>query len=111
LATQLYDIVEVELQDGRKVTLKPLPIKRLKEFMKVVTKLDTVKDEEEAIDIFIEACAIALKKSLPELADNKEALEEALDVPTIWKIMEVCGGIKLGDPNLRAAAAKMSGTN
>ena len=49
MATQLYDIVEVELQDGRKVTLKPLPIKRLKEFMKVVTKLDTVKDEEEAM--------------------------------------------------------------
>jgi hypothetical protein len=48
---------------------------------------------------------------LPELAADKEALEEALDVPTIWKIMEICGGIKLGDPNLMAAATKMSGTN
>ena len=107
MATTLYDTVEIELQDGRKAILKPLPIKRLKEFMKVVTKLDTVKDEEEAIDIFLEASAIALRKSLPDLADNKEAL----DVPTIWKIMEVCGGIKLGDPNLMAAATKMSGTN
>lgn len=112
MATQLYDIVEIELQDGRKVSLRPLPIKSLREFMKVVTKLDTIKDESQAIDIFIEACAIALKKALPDLAANKDALEEALDVPTIWKIMEVCGGIKLGDPNLIAAAAtKMSGDN
>lgn len=111
MATQLYDILEIELQDGRKATLRPLPIKRLRKFMEVVAKLDNVKDESEAIDIFIEACAIALQKSLPELAENKEALEEALDVPTIWKIMEVCGGIKLGDPNLIAAATKMSGDN
>lgn len=111
MATQLYDTVEIELQDGRKATLKPLPINRLRKFMKVVTKLDEVKTEEQAIDIFIEACAIALSKSLPELSENKEALEEALDVPTIWKIMEVCGGIKLGDPNLIAAATKMSGDN
>ena len=111
MATTLYDTVEIELQDGRKATLKPLPIKRLKEFMKVVTKLDTVQDEEEAIDIFLEASAIALRSSLPDLAGNKEALEEALDVPTIWKIMEICGGIKLGDPNLMAAANKISGTD
>ena len=111
MATQLYDIVEIELQDGRKATLKPLPIKHLRDFMAVVAKLDEVKTEQDAIDVFIEASAIALKKSLPDLAGNKEALEEALDVPTIWKIMEVCGGIKLGDPNLVAAAAKMSGTN
>jgi hypothetical protein len=48
---------------------------------------------------------------LPDLAGNREALEEALDVPTIWKIIEVCGGIKLGDPNLIAAANKMVGEN
>jgi hypothetical protein len=111
LATQLYDTVEIELQDGRKAVLKPLPIKHLRDFMAVVAKLDKVETEQDAIDIFIEASAIALRKSLPDLANNKEALEEALDVPTIWKIMEICGGIKLGDPNLVAAAAKMSGTN
>jgi hypothetical protein len=111
LATQLYDTVEVELQDGRKLVLKPLPIKLLRKFMKVVTKLDTIKNEDQAIDILIDACAVALEKTLPELANNREALEEALDVPTIWKILDVCGGIKLGDPNLIAAAVKMSGEN
>ncbi len=111
MATQLYDTVEIELQDGRQVKLKPLPIKYLRDFMEVVTKLDDVKNEKEAIDIFIDACAIALKRSLPDLAGNREALEEALDVPTIWKIIEVCGGIKLGDPNLIAAANKMVGEN
>jgi len=111
LATKLYDIVEIELQNGNKAVLKPLPIKALREFMEVVAGLDNVKTEDEAIDIFLKASAIALRGTLPDLASDPDALEGALDVPTIWKIMEVCGGIKLGDPNLIAAASKMVGEN
>jgi hypothetical protein len=111
LATAVYDTVEVELQNGDKVTLKPLPILLLRSFMKEVGKLDNIKNEDEAIDIFVNACSIALSKSLPDLVQDREALEGALDVPTIWKILEVCGGIKMGDPNLIAAATKRSGDN
>ena len=111
MATKLYDIVEIELQNGNKAVLKPLPIKALREFMEVVAGLDNVKTEDEAINIFLKASAIALRGTLPDLASDPDALESALDVPTIWKIMEVCGGIKLGDPNLIAAASKMVGEN
>jgi hypothetical protein len=109
LATKIYDEVEIELQNGDKVVLRPLPIKKLRGFMKEVQKLDKIKDEDEAIDIFVDACAIALSKDLPELTADREALEEALDVPTIWKIIEVCGGVNMGDPNLIAAANLMNG--
>ena len=110
MATKIYDTVEIELQNGSRAVLKPLPIKQLREFMSIVAKLDSVENEDQAIDIFIDACEVALRKSLPDLAADREALEETLDVPTIWKIIEVCGGIKLGDPNLTAAATRMTGS-
>lgn len=111
MATKIYDEVEIQLQNGNKVLLRPLPIKKLRGFMKEIQKLDTIKDEDEAIDIFVDACAIALSKDLPDLVADRDALEDALDVPTIWKIVEVCGGVKMGDPNLIAAASLMTGEN
>ena len=39
MATKLYDIVEIELQNGNKAILKPLPIKALREFMGVGAEL------------------------------------------------------------------------
>ncbi len=37
-------------------------------------------------------------------------IEDAIDVPTMNRILEVCGGIKLDDPNLLAAAV-LAGQN
>jgi len=45
------------------------------------------------------------RKTATRLVADRDALEDALDVPTINRILEVCGGIKLDDPNLTAAAA------
>jgi hypothetical protein len=42
-----------------------------------------------------------------------EAFEEAADMPTVTKIIEICGGINFNDPNLlraAAAAAQENGT-
>jgi hypothetical protein len=40
---------------------------------------------------------------------TKEKLEEVIDLPTVYKIIEVASGIKLNDPN--ALAAALVGTN
>jgi hypothetical protein len=96
LATKVYETYEIELQNGTVVTLRPLPIAQLREFMTHMAKLDGSLNENEAV--------VALKTSAPELAANKGELENALDMPTIMKIVEVCGGIKMDDPNLLAAA-------
>jgi len=110
LATTVYSVEEIELQNGQKVKLKPLSIAELRKFMAVMEKSKNVETENQSLDILIEACGIALEKQLPDLAKNKEELENALDVPTINKILEVCGGIKLDDPNLIAAAV-LAGQN
>ena len=110
MATKIYDVEEIQLQNGDKVLLKPLSIKQLRKFMVVVQKTQDVTEEDQTLSVLVEACAIALETQLPELTKNLDAFEDALDVPTINRIMEVCGGIKRDDPNLIAAAV-LAGQN
>ena len=104
MATKVYATYEIELQNGTVVTLRPLPIAQLIDFMTHMAKLDGSLTETEAVVTLLAGSAVALKTSAPELAANKGELENALDMPTIMKIVEVCGGIKMDDPNLLAAA-------
>lgn len=104
MATTVYDVEEIQLQNGANVKLKPLTIKELREFMKVINKTAEVTSEDETLTILIDACAVALAKQLPDLVADRDAFEDTLDVPTINKILEVCGGIKMDDPNQLAAA-------
>lgn len=110
MATTVYDVEEVQLQNGQTVKLKPLSIKELRKFMIAIKKTGESQTEDETLNILIDACAIALEKQLPELVANREMFEDALDVPTMNRILEVCGGIKLDDPNLLAAAV-LAGQN
>lgn len=104
MATTVYDVEEITLQNGQSVKLKPLSIKELRKFMTAIQKTATMTSEDETLTVLIDACAVALEKQLPDLVKDRDALEDALDVPTINRILEVCGGIKLDDPNLLAAA-------
>lgn len=104
MATKVYEVYEIELQDGTVITLKPLSLKKLREFMVHMGKLDGTLQEDKAVEVLVDAAAIGIAQSAPELAKDRDKLEEALDMPTIAKIIEVCGGIKLDDPNLLTAA-------
>ena len=121
MAKEIYDRVEVKLQDDTEVMLRPLNIGRLKRFMKAwkeFTKIDLEEDETAAYDVYINCAGIALEPNLAtrfntkgeggEVLDSKyrEYLEDVLDMDTIFKILEVCGGMKLDDPNLLEAVAR-----
>lgn len=110
MATTVYDVEEIELQNGSKIKLKPLTIKALRKFMAEIKKTENASGEDETLTILITACGIAIESQVPELVADKDKLEEALDMPTINRILEVCGGIKLDDPNLLAAAV-LAGQN
>jgi hypothetical protein len=111
LATTVYDVLEIELSDGSTLTLRPLPIKQLRKFMATINgmELSDQNDTDAAMDIFIKAAMICLEAISPELANNQEKFEEVVEVPTMMKILEVVGGLKLTDPNLLGAA--LVGTN
>ena len=110
MATTVYDVEEIELRNGSVIKLKPLSIKDLRKFMATIQETQHVETEDQTLSILIKACAIAIESELPELAKDIDALEGALDVPTINRILEVCGGIKMDDPNLLAAAV-LAGQN
>jgi hypothetical protein len=44
-----------------------------------------------------------MKQYKPELAEDLGALEESLDLPTVYKIVEEASGINLGDSALMGA--------
>lgn len=132
MATKVYTEEVVSLQDDTEVTLRPSPIGRLRRIMAEWKKFENLKDDDDTFQIFVNCCGIALEKELAGKFDRTEAdpkiteeknevlakpykdyLEETLDMDTIYKIMEVCAGMKLNDPNLQAAAARImeDGTN
>jgi len=111
LATAVYDIVEIELSDGTSITLKPLPIKQHRVFMDIINSIQGLEDQSEqaAMDVFIKASMECLRITRPDLGTNREKFEEIIEIPTMMKILEVSGGLKLTDPNLLGAA--LVGTN
>ena len=107
MPTTVYETLEVALSNGSVINIKPLTIKNLKKFLAVVKKLqdESVKTEEDAMEIFIEAGMICMQQFAPELAHDKELFENTIEIPTLMKILEVAGGLKLNndDPNFPGA--------
>jgi hypothetical protein len=104
VATQVYTVEEIILQDGAEVSLKPLNIKNLRKFMTKFKELEKLTTDDEVVDFLIEAAQLCLSSIYPDYSDS-EKFEDAVDMPTVHKIIEICGGVKLNDPELLAAAA------
>jgi hypothetical protein len=51
------------------------------------------------MNILVECVQIAMKQYKPELAEDIAALEEVLDLPTVYNIIEAASGVKLSDAN------------
>ena len=105
MATTVYQPVDVELFSGKVITLRPLKLSLLRKFMKEFDGLSKVADDnDKSLTAMIKCVAIAMQQYDEELAKDTAALEDELDLPTIYKIIEVASGIKMddSDPNLVA---------
>ena len=97
--------------DGTKISLRPLKISLLREFMKEFQKIsdEAIADDNiKSMDLLLDCSVIAMKQYNEELA-TKDKLEDIIDLPTVYKIIEIAAGIKLNDPN--ALAAALAGMN
>ena len=84
---------DIIFADGKTRTIKPLTIRNLRKFMKVIKDLKTDDTLEDAdIDIMVEAAGIALIAVDPALAANQEALEDALDLRCFGELMGAAMG-------------------
>jgi nitrate reductase NapAB chaperone NapD len=95
MATTEYETKELVLMDGTKIQVRPLKISLLRPFMKKFEGVAVVADDnEKSMNLLVECVAIAMQQYKPELADVSK-LEEVLDLPTVYKIVEAASGVQL----------------
>ena len=79
--------------------------------MSVWKKTESLKDEDEFLDILVECTQLSMKQFAPSLSEDRDKLEDAVDLQTMYKILEVGADIKLNDPNQQEVAKAVLGMN
>jgi hypothetical protein len=111
MPTSVYETTEIELMDGTKIKMRPLKISLLREFMKTFEAIGDVADNnEKSMDILMNCVQIAMKQYSPALSESRDALEDVMDLPNVYKVIEAAAGIKLDDQG-NVLAAGIPGTN
>jgi len=98
MATSVYETSEIELLDGTKIKMRPLKISLLREFMKKFEGIAKVSESnDKSMDILIDCVQIAMKQYAPDLSTDRERLEDNIDLPSVYKVVEAASGIKFDD--------------
>jgi hypothetical protein len=95
MATTVYKNKIIKLIDGTELDIVPLKIKYLREFMEAFEYVKTAKDDDEAIDFLVECVRITMKQYYPNINLTKSDVEDSLDMPTIYTVLDISAGIKI----------------
>jgi len=95
MATTVYQNKIIKFVDGTELEIVPLKIKYLREFMEAFEYVKKAKNDDEAIECLIECVRIAMKQYYPEIKLTKSDVEDSLDLPTIYTILDISSGIKI----------------
>ena len=96
MATTKYEEQELTLMDGTKIKVRPLKISLLREFMKKFEGVAAVADDnDKSMSLLVECVQVAMKQYEPDLAKDITKLEDVLDLPTVYKIVEAASGTQL----------------
>lgn len=100
MATTVNEEKTVTMIDGTTINVRPLKISLLREFMKKFEDIAKVaEDNEKSMNVLMECVQIAMKQYSPELAGDTKALEDNLDLPTVYKIVEEASGVNMSTIN------------
>jgi hypothetical protein len=101
MTTTINETEKLTLIDGTVIEVRPLKLSLLRKFMTTFEGISEVaENNDKSMDLLIECVAIALEQYKPELATDKKALEELLDLPLVYKIIEAASGINLAGADL-----------
>lgn len=85
----------ITLVDNTEISVRALKLSLLRPFMAKFAELAAVSDDnDKSMDILMDCVQIAMKQYKPELADNRDQLEELLDLPTVYQIIEAASGFQ-----------------
>lgn len=98
MATTVNENETITLIDGKKISIRPLKISLLREFNKQFAEIAKVADDnDKSTDVLMKCVQIALRQYEPEMAGDVAALEDNIDLPTVYKIIEAASGVKLSE--------------
>jgi inhibitor of KinA sporulation pathway (predicted exonuclease) len=98
MATTINEATDIVLIDGTTISVRPLKISLLREFMKKFEGIAKVaEDNEKSMNLLMECVQIAMKQYKPELSGDIAALEDNIDLPTVYQVVEAASGVKLSD--------------
>jgi len=107
MATTVHEEKTITLIDGTKIKVRPLKISLLRQFMKKFEGLGAVQnDNDKSMTLLMECVQIAMQQYKPDLGDDTDKLEEVIDLPTVYQIIEAASGINLSDSALLALASE-----
>jgi hypothetical protein len=95
MATVINEEQELVLLDGTTIKVRPLKISLLRQFMEKFDEIAKVaEDNNKSMSVLMDCVVIAMKQYEPTLADLAK-LEEVLDLPTVYAIINEASGIDL----------------
>jgi len=95
MATTIYNTQNVYLFDGTELEIIPLKIKYLRDFMTAFQNIKNTKNDDEAIAVLVECVRICMKQYYPSISNTTEEVEDNVDLPTIYKILDTSAGIRI----------------
>lgn len=100
MTTTVHEAKTLQLLDGTEISVRPLKISLLRDFMKKFEGIAKVSDNnDKSMDVLMECVQIAMRQYKPELAEDAKALEDNLDLPTVYKIVEEASGVNMSAIN------------
>jgi hypothetical protein len=97
MATTIYKSESIYLFNGTELEIIPLKIKYLREFMQEFENIKNTKNDDESIQVLVECVRICMKQYYPPISDTVESIEDNLDMPTVYKILDISAGIRIND--------------
>jgi len=95
MATTIYTTKEITLFDETSIEIIPLKIKYLREFMDAFENIKNSKSDDESMAVLVECVRICMKQYYPKISKSVEDVEDYLDMPSIYKILDIAAGIKI----------------
>lgn len=95
MATEIYKTGIIHLMDGTELEISPLKIKYLRRFMSEFENVKKSKDDIEAISALSVCARICMRQFKPDISNSAEDFEDAIDLKTIYAILEYAAGIKI----------------
>jgi hypothetical protein len=96
MATKVYDTKKISLIDDRVIVAAPLKIKYLREFLETFETIKQAKTDDESIAVLAECALVAMQQYCKSIKTIEE-LEDNIDLPTIYEIIDIAAGIKINE--------------